>query len=347
MFGFYDIQMPSAIQSRLNEFTNKQKGGSLLGVTIMGVLSALIIGPCGGPILIATIAGAAASNSAGLGFLYMFTLALGMGLPLLLVGAGGGKLLPRAGNWMNIVKAIAGIILLAVAIVFLERVVSSIVFMTLWAVLFMVSATYMGAFEPIKEGSSGWLKLFKGVGLVLFVYGVIVLIGGLTGARNFNDPMHGSALIASQQAPMVMAGSTNQPAYVKFAQGKDSVVKGGLTFIKIKTVAEFEAELKSANAAGKTVMLDFYADWCTYCKLFDDYVFSDPKVQQALADTVLIQADITAQDKADKAVLKHVDVITAPAILFYNTQGEEVRQQRVLGLLTAEKFLDRVNQAIN
>lgn len=347
MFGFYNIQMPSAIQSRLNEFSNKQKSGSLIGVSIMGVLSALIIGPCGGPILLATITGAAASNSAFLGFLYMFTLAIGMGLPLLLVGAGGGKLLPRAGGWMNTVKAVAGIVLLAVAIVFLERVVSSIIFMTLWALLFIVSATYMGAFEPIKEGSSGWLKLFKGLGLALFVYGVIVLIGGMTGARNFNDPLHGSELLARQPATMMTSSSAVQPAYVKFAQGKEYVVKGGLTFIKIKTVADFEAQLKSANAAGKTVMLDFYADWCTYCKQFDDYVFSDPKVQQALADTVLIQADITAQDKEDKAVLKHVDVITAPAILFFNTQGEEVRQQRVLGLLSAEKFLDRVNKAFN
>jgi thiol:disulfide interchange protein DsbD len=347
MFGFYNIQMPSAIQSRLNEISNRQKGGSLIGVSIMGVLSALIIGPCGGPILLATIAGAAASNSAVLGFLYMFILAIGMGLPLLLVGAGGGKLLPRAGTWMDTVKGVAGVILLAVAIVFLERVLSSIVFMSLWAMLFIVSATYMGAFEPIKEGSSGWLKLFKGLGLVLFVYGIIVLVGGLTGARNFNDPLHGSSLIASK-APMMLGTTAGpKPAYVEFAQGKKSVVKGGLTFIKVKTVADFERELQAANQAGKTVMLDFYADWCTYCKQFDDYVFSDAKVQQALSNTVLLQADITHQDKADKAVLKRVDVITAPAILFYNTAGQEIRKQRVLGLLTADEFLARVNNAFN
>jgi len=347
MFGFYNIQMPSAIQSRLNEISNKQKGGSLIGVSIMGVLSALIIGPCGGPILLATIAGAAASNSPTLGFLYMFTLAMGMGLPLLLVGAGGGKLLPRAGTWMDTVKAIAGIILLAVAIVFLERVLSSVIFMSLWAILFIVSATYMGAFEPIKEGSSGWRKLFKGLGLVLFIYGVLVFVGGLTGARNFNDPLHGSQLIGGNSVMMQSAVAGKQPAYVEFAQGKKSVIKGGLTFIKVKTVADFERELKNANAAGKTVMLDFYADWCTYCKQFDDYVFSDAKVQQALHNTVLLQADITHQDNDDKAVLKRVDVITAPAILFYNTAGEEIRKQRVLGLMSADKFLTRVTASFN
>jgi len=347
MFGFYNIQMPSAIQSRLNDISNKQKGGSLIGVSIMGVLSALIIGPCGGPILLATIAGAAASNSAALGFLYMFTLAMGMGLPLLLVGAGGGKLLPRAGTWMDTVKGVAGVILLAVAIVFLERVLSSIVFMSLWAILFIVSATYMGAFEPIKEGSSGWKKLFKGLGLVLFIYGLIVLLGGLTGARNFNDPLHGSQLVSSGTPVMMSNSSGKQPAYVEFAQGKKSVVKGGLTFIKVKSVADFERELKAANAAGKTVMLDFYADWCTYCKQFDDYVFSDAKVQQALSNSVLLQADITRQDSDDKAVLKRVNVITAPAILFFNTQGEEIRKQRVLGLMSADKFLARVNTSFN
>ena len=345
MFGFYNIQIPSALQSRLNEISNKQKGGSMIGVFIMGVLSALIIGPCGGPVLIATIAGAAASNDPVLGFLYMFTLAIGMGAPLLIVGAGGGKILPHAGTWMDNVKAAAGVLLLAVAIVFLERVLSSVVYMSMWAVLFMVTATYMGAFESIPEGSSGWRKLFKGAGLVVFVYGVIVMLGGLTGARNFNDPLHGSKLLGGGTAMMVASQSGNQPAYVEFAKGKKTAIKGGLTFIKVKTVADFERELKNANKAGKTVMLDFYADWCTYCKQFDDYVFSDPEVQKALKNTVILEADITDQDAEDKAMLKRVNVITAPAILFFTTDGKEVRKQRVLGLMKADEFLQRVTRS--
>ncbi|HEC28945.1 MAG TPA: protein-disulfide reductase DsbD [Gammaproteobacteria bacterium] len=347
MFGFYNIQIPSVLQSKLNEISNKQKGGSLIGVAVMGVLSALIVGPCGGPVLIATIAGAAASHDPGLGFLYMFALANGMGAPLLVVGAGGGKLLPHAGTWMDNVKGAAGIILLAVAIVFLERILDSVVFMSLWAILFMVTAVYMGAFEQIKEGASGWRKLFKGLGLVLFVYGILVLLGGLTGARNFDDPLHGSKLMGGGTTVIQSAGNGSQAAYVRFAKGKKSVVKGGLTFIKIKTVADFKRELKAANAMGNTVMLDFYADWCTYCKQFDDYVFSEPKVQRALSNTVLLQADITLQDDEDKAVLKHVNVITAPAILFYNTKGQEARKQRVLGLIKADEFLRRVNRSFN
>ncbi|NOY67692.1 MAG: protein-disulfide reductase DsbD [Gammaproteobacteria bacterium] len=350
MFGFYNIQIPSALQSRLNEISNRQKGGSLIGVAVMGVLSALIIGPCGGPVLIATIAGAAASNDPVLGFLYMFTLAMGMGAPLLVVGAGGGKILPHAGTWMDNVKAAAGVLLLGLAIIFLERVLSSTIYMIMWATLFMVSAIYMGAFAAIAEGSSGWRKLFKGLGLVAFVYGVIILLGGLTGARNFNDPLHGSSLTSNAPGMMMMNTSSNngtQPAYVEFAKGKKSVVKGGLTFIKVKTVADFKRELKTANAAGNTVMLDFYADWCTYCKQFDDYVFSDQEVQQSLSNTVLIQADITLQDNEDKELLKYVKVITAPAILFYKTDGIEVRKQRVLGLMKASEFLNRVNKSFN
>jgi len=346
MFGFYNIQIPSALQSRLNDISNKQKSGSMLGVFVMGVLSALIIGPCGGPVLIATIAGAAASNDPVLGFLYMFTLAIGMGAPLLVVGAGGGKILPHAGTWMDNVKAAAGVLLLAVAIVFLERVLSSVVYMSMWAALFIITATYMGAFENIPEGSSGWKKLFKGIGLIVFIYGVIVLLGGLTGARNFNDPLHGSKLLGGASSTMLVASpSGNQPAYVEFAKGKKTTNKGGLTFIKVKTVADFNRELKNANKAGKTVMLDFYADWCTYCKQFDDYVFSDPAVQKALHNTVILEADITDQDAEDKAMLKYVNVITAPAILFFSTDGKEVRKQRVLGLMKADEFLQRVSKS--
>jgi thiol:disulfide interchange protein DsbD len=344
MFGFYNIQMPSAIQSRLNELSNRQRGGNLIGVALMGILSALIIGPCGGPILLATIAGAAASNSAGLGFLYMFTLANGMGLPLLAVGAGGGKLLPRAGTWMDTVKAVAGVILLAIAILLMERVLPSNIFMTLWAALFMVSAVYMGAFDSIATGASGWRRLWKGLGLVIFVYGVLILLGGLTGARNFNDPLHGSSLVGSQQVAPVISGGV-QPAYVQFAQGKDTVIKGGMTFIKIKTTDDFERELAAANRAGHTVMLDFYADWCTYCKQFDDYVFSEPKVQQALSNTVLLQADITHDDAQDVALKNHVKVITAPAILFFGTDGKESRANRVLGFMKADRFLEHVNKS--
>ena len=339
MFGFYNIQIPAALQSKLNEISNRQKGGSMIGVAIMGVLSALIIGPCGGPILIATIGGAAASDSTVHGFLYMFTLGFGMGLPLLAVGAGGGKLLPKAGDWMNAVKAVAGVILLAIALLILERmpqIIPPMLIMLLWSALFIVSAVYMGALDPVRE-DKGIYRFWKGLGVFLLVYGIIVMFGGLTGARNFNDPMHGSRF---------MAGTAMAPAtQARRIEGKQTVVRGGLTFIKIKTLADFKRELAEANKAGKTVMLDFYADWCTYCKMYDEYVFPDPRVQQALRNTVLMVADVTAQDDKDKELQAAFNVPLPPAMLFFGTDGKEIRRYRVIGEMKADKFAARINKA--
>lgn len=345
MFGFYNIQVPASIQSKLNEYSNKQKGGTFIGVAAIGVLSALIVGPCGGPVLLGTLAGAASSSNPLLGFLYMFALAVGMGLPLLVVGAGGGTLLPKAGAWMATVKSVAGVVLLAVAIYFLERVLPAHVYMLMWALLFIVSAIYMGALDSLAADSSGWRRLWKGLGIAMLIYGIIVLLGGLTGARNFNDPLHGSKLISGNAPVAGIAINGTAPAYVKQATGKKSVIKGGLTFIQIKTWEDFQRELKSANRQGYTLMTDFYADWCTYCKQFDDYVFSNSTVQKALANTVLLQADVTALDEDDKLLMKNLKVTVPPAILFYKTDGIESRRQRVIGLMDAKQFLDRINNA--
>jgi len=347
MFGFYDIQVPAGLQGKISQFSSKQKGGTFIGVAIIGVLSALIVGPCGGPVLLGTLAGAASSGSPYLGFLYLFTLAVGMGLPLLLVGAGGGTLLPRAGAWMSTVKAVAGVVLLALAIFFLERVLSPFTYMLLWAALFIVSAIYMGALEPISEGGSGWRRLWKGLGIVLLIYGVIVMLGGLTGARNFNDPLHGSSLTGrgGETSFAMMEGGGPQPAYVKSAAGKPTVIKGGLTFIKVKNWDDFQHELKAANAKGHTVMLDFYADWCTYCKQFDDYVFSDPKIQAAFSNTVLLQVDVTDLNPDDKLIMKNLHVVVPPAMLFFKTDGMESKRERVIGFMKADQFLNRMQTA--
>ena len=346
MFGFYDIQIPASLQGKISQFSSHQKGGTFLGVAIIGVLSALIVGPCGGPVLLGTLAGAASSGSPVLGFLYMFTLAVGMGLPLLVVGAGGGTLLPKAGAWMATVKSVAGVVLLAVAIYFLERVLPAHIFMLMWAALFIVSAIFMGALEPVPQGSSGWRRLWKGLGFAILVYGIIVMLGGVTGARNFNDPLHGSSLTSGGGAAVAMMESSGvQPAYVKSAIGKPSVLKGGLTFIRIKTWDDFQRELKAANAKGHTVMLDFYADWCTYCKQFDDYVFSDPKVQAAFSNTVLLQANVTDLNDNDKLIMKNLDVIVPPAMLFFKTDGMESKRERVIGFMKADQFMVRMRRA--
>lgn len=323
MFGFYTIQLPASLQGRLSQISNEQKSGSLVGVAIMGMLSALIIGPCAGPVVIGALAVAAKEGDMVMGFLSMFVLGNGLGLPLLIVGTTGGKFLPKAGNWMNVVKAGAGVILLAIALLFLERIsfISATLIMVLWSVLLIVVAVYLGAFERIKQGTSGWRKFWKGLGLVFFIYGIIVMLGGLTGARNFNDPMHGSQLLGS--------GGGAKHAQLKFK--------------RIKTVANLQFEIAKAKDAGKYVMLDFYADWCTYCKQFEDYVFSNADVQALLKDFVLLQADITKNDKFDQRLLAYTKVQAPPAILFFNkNSGEEQRRYRIVGAMNAHQFIDRV-----
>ncbi|MBN4080384.1 protein-disulfide reductase DsbD [Beggiatoa alba] len=327
MFGFFTIQLPASLQGKLSQMSNEQKGGNLVGVAIMGILSALIIGPCAGPIIIGALTLAAKEGDLWLGFLSMFVLGNGLGLPLLVIGTTGGKFLPKAGSWMDLVKYVAGVILLAIAILMLERVsfISATFYMMLWAALFIISGVYLGAFEQIKEGASGWHKLWKGLGVLLIIYGLIVMLGGLTGARNVNDPLHGSSLTS------VGKGNASQAQH--------------LNFKRIKTLEDLQAALTQAKATGKYVMLDYYADWCTYCKTYEDYVFTDPKVQAVLkTNFILIQADVTANDKEDQRLLAHTKVQAPPAILFYdNNDSKEKRRFRVVGVMNATQFLERIN----
>jgi thiol:disulfide interchange protein DsbD len=326
MFGFYAIQMPASVQSWLSNFSNKQEGGSLHGAIFMGAASALIIGPCAGPVIIGALAYVAAESDPVVGFLAMFILGNGLGLPLLAVGTLGGHVLPKAGTWMDTVKAAAGVVLLAIAILFLERIsfISSTFIMMLWATFFIVVGVYLGALDAIKEGASGWFKLWKGLGVVFIVYGVIVMLGGVTGARNFNDPMHGSTL--------TMGGGAE---------------KQHLAFKRIKTAQDLQNEIAAAKAAGKYIMLDFYADWCTYCKQFEDYVFTNKDVQLLLKDFVLLQADVTANDEQDQELNKFTSVQAPPAILFFGKDGKEIRKYRIVGNMDAETFIKHVNLILN
>jgi len=329
LFGLYDIQVPNAIQSRLQEYSNKQEGGNYAGVGIMGVFSALIIGPCGGPILIAALGYAAASSNLVSGFVALFFLGLGMGLPLLVIGAGGSKLLPKAGGWMVGVKAFGGVILLAVAILMLERMPGIFppkLVMALWSLIIISGYFLMGIGRGNDSaGETGGKHLLRGIGLMAIIYGMLVMLGGLTGGTRVTDPFTGSALTS------VSSGSNTQ------SQAE---------FIYVKSIDDLNTEIASANAAGKTVMLDFYADWCTYCKKYDAYVFPDPRVQSALTNTVLLKADVTATDSIDKALMQSLEVILPPAILFFATDGNEIRSARVVGELNADQFYEHISQAL-
>ena len=324
MFGFYELQMPAVIQNRLTESSNKQKGGSLTGVAIMGFLSALIVGPCVAAPLAGALIYIGQTGDAILGGVALFALSMGMGAPLIAIGTSAGKLLPKAGSWMDAVKAVFGVMMLGVAIWMLERIIPATAAMLLWSVLFIISAIYMGALEAIKETATGWHKLWKGLGLILFVYGLMLLVGAASGSNDMFQPLKGIA-----------SSSSHTPSAEH------------LSFKKIKGLDGLNKALASAKADNKTVMLDFYADWCVSCKEMEKLTFTDPAVQAALKNTVLLQADVTDNDAQDKELYKHFGIIGPPSIIFYNKNGSENRNYRVVGYMPAAQFSSHINQAIN
>ncbi|NNF96486.1 MAG: protein-disulfide reductase DsbD, partial [Halobacteria archaeon] len=322
MFGFYELQMPASLQSRLTEISNRQQGGTLAGVAVMGFLSALIVGPCVAAPLAGALIYIGQTGDAVLGGSALFALSLGMGAPLIAIGTSAGKLLPRAGGWMDAIKAVFGVLLLAVAIWMLERVIPPAITMVLWAMLLIASAVYMKALDSLRADSSGWQKLWKGIGVILLVLGSLELIGAAAGGRDYLQPLKGIQLTG--------AGSASSQQH--------------LSFKRIKSVEDLEVELADASNQGKMVMFDFYADWCVYCKDYEKYVFTDRRVQQALSKVVLLQADVTANDAQDKALLKHVNVTAPPAILFFDKHATEMRGYRLVGSMNADEFLVHVNK---
>ncbi len=323
MFGFYELQLPSRLQTRLSELSNSQEGGKLIGVAIMGVLSALIVGPCVAPPLMAALIVISETGDAVLGGGALFAMSMGMGVPLLIIGTSAGKLLPRAGVWMDAVKAAFGIGLLALAIWMLERILPGGVIMWLWGALIISSGVYMGALEPVPAIANGWRKLWKSMGIILLLFGSLQIIGAVAGGDDWTRPMH-AINIGGQQA------ATTEK----------------LQFRPVKSIADVNAAVKQASAQGKTVMMDFYADWCIECKRMERNVFSDAEVQAALANSVLIKADLTANDATDTALIKHFNLFGPPAILFFDLQGKELTAHRVIGYMPADDFLQNLNSAL-
>ncbi|VAW69099.1 Cytochrome c-type biogenesis protein DsbD, protein-disulfide reductase [hydrothermal vent metagenome] len=323
MFGFYELQMPAFIQNHLTNVSNKQKSGSLSGAVIMGLLSAVIVGPCVAAPMFGVLLFISQTGDPIFGGIALFSLSLGMGAPLIIIGTSAGKLLPKAGAWMDAVKAVFGISLLAVAIWMIRSIVSAEVVMLLSAALLIIPAIYMGAFEQIKEGASGWSRFWKGWGLIMFVYGVILMLGAASGSSNLLSPLKGISSGGAEH--------TQQQSHLQFK--------------KIKGMEGLNAALKEAKAQNKNVMLDFYADWCVSCKEMESLTFEDPAVKAALKGIVLLQADVTANDEQDKALYKHFNIIGPPSIMFYNRQSEELKSYRVVGYMPAEKFSAHVKKA--
>ncbi|HEB63459.1 MAG TPA: protein-disulfide reductase DsbD [Gammaproteobacteria bacterium] len=327
MFGFYELQLPASLQSKLVAHSNKQARGTWVGAGVMGVLSALIVGPCVAAPLAGALIYIGQSGDALLGGVALFVMALGMGMPLLVIGTTAGKWLPKSGGWMNAVKAVFGVLLLAVAIWMLERIIPEPATLMLWAVLLIISAIYMGALEPLPTEATGWRTLWKGSGLVMLLYGLLLMLGAASGGK---DPLQ----------PLKSLSLSSSPATVNAAPGH-------LAFTSIKGLAGLEQKMQLAKAQGQPVMLDFYADWCISCKTMERNVFSDPSVMQMLSGMMVLQSDVTENDEQDKALLEQFELIGPPSILFFDRNGDELRGYRIVGEMSLDEFQTHLSGVLN
>ncbi len=312
MFGFYELQLPTALQSKLSDEAGHLQGGRGIGVFLMGVLSALIVGPCVAAPLAGALLYIGQTGDAVLGGTALFVMALGMGVPLLIVGLSAGTLLPKAGAWMEGVKKGFGVLLLATALWLVSPVIPGFVQMLAWAALFIIPAIYLHALDPLPPHAKGWQRFWKGIGIVMLLTGAALLAGALAGNR---DPLQPLAGLRGQAVA---------------AEAKK------LPFEPVRSVAELDARLAVVD---RPVMLDFYADWCVSCKEMERYTFADPAVQAKLAGFTLLKADVTANTPEDKALLARFGLFGPPGIIFFAPGGKEAPGVRVVGYQEAASFL--------
>ncbi len=311
MFGLYELQMPASWQSRLASLRGGKAGGSLVNAAALGMLSALIVGPCVAAPLAGALIYIGQTGDAVLGGTALFALGMGMGLPLIAVGTSAGKLLPRAGLWMNTVKAVFGVLLLGVAIWLLERIVPPQVTLFLWALWLIAPAIYLGAGSTLPEDASHARKLGKALGVVMLSYGILLLIGMAAGSRDVLRPLR----------VLTTAGNATEPPPL---------------FQRVASTAELEQRLQDSD---RWVMLDFYADWCVSCKELEKETFTDPMVRQTLETMTTLQADVTANGDTDQALLRKFGLIGPPAVLFFDPQGKECVNARLIGFVPPQRFL--------
>ncbi len=317
MFGLYELQMPSAIQSRLSRGSSALPGGRVLGVFAMGGISALIVGPCVAAPLAGALLYISQTGNALIGGVALFALAAGMSLPLLAVGFGAAALLPRAGRWMDAVKSLFGILLLATALYMLASVLPAWLQMLAWAALLLVSASFLHVFDRLADDASGWLRLWKGLGVLLALAGAVLVIGVAAGSRDLLQPLQG------------LRGTTVAEASAAMP----------LRFAPVHSSTELDHALAAAPG---TVMLDFWADWCVSCKEMDRFTFTDPRVRARLQRLTLLRADVTTDSAADQALLKRFDLFGPPGMIFFR-DGKVVG--RVVGEQDARQFLRSLQRA--
>jgi thiol:disulfide interchange protein DsbD len=313
MFGIFNLALPSSWQNKLNNISNSQKGGSYFGVVVMGAISGLVASPCTTAPLTGALLYISQSGDIWLGASALYALSLGMGIPLLVLGSSGGKLLPKAGTWMTVIKNVFGLLLLAVPIFLMERFLPEVVTQTMWAILVLSSAGYFYTVNQQTQNNF-WFG----------VRSIVIFVMIFFGANQVYQLINPSQKVAA----------INQQVLQKH-------------FTKVVTLTELLAEVEQANKQGKTVMVDLYADWCIACKEFEEYTFNAPSVQKALNNTLLLQVDMTEFDSVDNAAFaKKYQVLGLPSILFFNQQGKELTQQRVTGFMGAEEFTEHLQKIL-
>lgn len=323
MFGLFEIQMPSAVQSRITNMANRQKGGTFVGTAIIGALTALVVTTCVAPPLIGALAVIGQSGDVVRGASALFILSIGMGTPLLLVGASAGKVLPKVGPWMNVIKAGFGIIMIGMAIWMLERVLPGSITLLLWALLVFFTGVFLGAFESLPANPHPSRRIAKGFGVLACVYGAMLLLGSRLGGESVINPIPLSGGFMGQQA----------------------TAHEELAFVNVATVSQLDGLLAQAQQSGQPVMIDFTAEWCISCKEMEAFTFPDPSVVAALEPYMVLQADVTENDADDKALLDYYGIIGPPTIIFYDRSGNNLDDYgyTLAGYSPADEFAAHVS----
>jgi thiol:disulfide interchange protein DsbD len=317
MFGFYDLRLPGFLHQHLHSAHKRLRGGQIASVAGMGVLSAIIVSPCVAAPLAGALLYISQTRDVALGGAALFAMALGMGVPLMVVGVSEGALLPKAGAWMDGVRKFFGVLLLAVAVWIVSPVLPPMAQMLAWGALLIGSAMFLRAIDPLPPAAPGWSRLWKGVGILALVAGIAFVVGALSGGRDVLRPLAGLG-------------------------GKAQTASLPLPWNRVASLGELDDRL---NAPGRPVMLDFYADWCVSCKEMEAFTFSDPQVRAQLDRMLLLQVDVTANNDADKALLKRFSLFGPPGIIFFDAQGREIKGLRVIGYQGPERFLKTLTLA--
>ena len=318
MFGYYDIQLPSKLQIKITNLSNRQTGGDFIGVSIMGFLSALIVGPCVTPFLATALSYVIAGGSAAKGAASLFAMGLGMGIPLIIICGWGVNTLPKAGPWMENVKKIFGLSMIAVSLYLLDRILNPLLSLILWSLLFTIAPIMLGVFNKITKPISFWNLLFKAICLILLAYAILLWLLVAKGGGDIQQPLDS----------------------IIYGDSIDS--SNSVDFQVIKNEDEFNKLLATTKINNRLLVIKFYAEWCISCNKLERVVFSNKQVNQVLSNSLKFTLDVTENNRFNQSVLARFSLVGPPAILFFKN-GQELRDQRIIGEFSTKEFVNHIN----